>query len=286
MGCAEPKSRLVRNVFGGDDMPEAAAVNRVMESALESIRSAGAELVDVIIPDVDHWIGLTSLYIERSRHDMNTFMSARPNLPVNSIDEVYETKQYHPALDLLEEIARGPADPLEAPQYFEKYAAHDDFERIVVNIMAANELIVLCFPTTQVPSPTREELNAGRWKTLEFPTNTLIGAQTWMPAMSVPAGFTGDGVPVGIEFLALPYDEGTLFRVGFAFEQATRHRRAPEEHAAVVTDHLLGAGRRLCATRSCSRRRRRCRRLGDIGRKLVPYRLGGGRRRRARARRR
>jgi amidase len=226
-GLRGAKVGVVRNVFGSDSLQEAAAVNRVIEAALQSIRAAGADLIDVTIPDVDRWIGSTSLYIERSRYDMNTFMAARPTLPVKSIDEVYETKQYHPRLDMLEDVARGPADPLEAPDYYEKYVARDEFERLVINIMAANQLTVMCFPTTQVPSPTREELNAGRWKTLEFPTNTLIGAQTWMPAMSVPAGFTEDGIPIGIEFLALPYDEGTLFRVGFAFEQETKHRRAP-----------------------------------------------------------
>ena len=70
---------------------------------------------------------------------------------------------------------------------------------------------------------------AGRkdWTTLTFPTNTLIASQTWSPAMSVPAGFTADGLPVGLEFVAAPYDEATVFRLGFAFEQATLHRRAP-----------------------------------------------------------
>ena len=226
-GLSGARIGVVRNAFGSDDLPEAAAVNRVIEAALEAIRSAGAELVDVTIPDLDYWISFTSLYIARSKHDMNKFMAARPGLPFNSIDELYESKQYHPALDLLEDIARGPADPLEDPQYFEKYAACEEFRRVVVNLMATNGLTALCFPTTQVFSPTRAELNAGRWPTLAFPTNTLIGAQTWMPGLNVPAGFADGDVPVGIEFLGLPYDEGTLFRVGFAFEQATRHRRPP-----------------------------------------------------------
>lgn len=43
--------------------------------------------------------------------------------------------------------------------------------------------------------------------------------------MSVPAGFMPDGLPVGLEFVAAPYDETTVFRLGFAFEQATYHRR-------------------------------------------------------------
>ena len=70
---------------------------------------------------------------------------------------------------------------------------------------------------------------AGRaeWTTLTFPTNTLIASQTWLPAVTIPAGFTGDGAPVGLELTGRPYDEGTLLRLGYAFEQATGHRRAP-----------------------------------------------------------
>lgn len=65
------------------------------------------------------------------------------------------------------------------------------------------------------------------WTVLTFPTNTLIASQTWMAAMSVPAGFTDTGLPVGLEFVAKPYDEPTVFRLGYAFEQTTGHRRAP-----------------------------------------------------------
>ena len=61
------------------------------------------------------------------------------------------------------------------------------------------------------------------------PTNTLIAAQTWMPAMSVPAGFTPGGLPVGLEIVGLPYREADLLSLAYAFEQATMHRR-PSEH--------------------------------------------------------
>jgi Asp-tRNA(Asn)/Glu-tRNA(Gln) amidotransferase A subunit family amidase len=47
------------------------------------------------------------------------------------------------------------------------------------------------------------------------------------PALTVPAGFTREGLPVGIEFLGRQFSEGTLFRLGYAFEQATHHRRPP-----------------------------------------------------------
>ncbi|HZT06131.1 MAG TPA: hypothetical protein VFC51_03810, partial [Chloroflexota bacterium] len=51
----------------------------------------------------------------------------------------------------------------------------------------------------------------------------LIG----FPALSVPAGFSPNGLPVGLELLGRPFAEGALFRIAFAYEQATSHRRPP-----------------------------------------------------------
>ncbi|MBV9197629.1 MAG: hypothetical protein JO168_26135 [Solirubrobacterales bacterium] len=97
--------------------------------------------------------------------------------------------------------------------------------REAVNVMAANRLGALVYPSVQVPAPTMD--GRKQWTVLTFPTNTLIASQTWMPAMTVPAGFTNSGLPVGFEFVAKPYDEPTVFRLGYAFEQATHHRCRP-----------------------------------------------------------
>jgi len=48
-----------------------------------------------------------------------------------------------------------------------------------------------------------------------------------MPAMTVPAGLTEAGLPVGMEILARPYDEPTMFTVGYGFEQVRGHREHP-----------------------------------------------------------
>ena len=47
------------------------------------------------------------------------------------------------------------------------------------------------------------------------------------PALTVSAGFTTDELPVGLEFLGRPFTEEMLLGLGYAFEQATRHRRPP-----------------------------------------------------------
>lgn len=47
------------------------------------------------------------------------------------------------------------------------------------------------------------------------------------PDLIVPAGFTGDDLPVGLSFLGPAFSEGKLLALGYSFEQATRARRLP-----------------------------------------------------------
>jgi len=48
---------------------------------------------------------------------------------------------------------------------------------------------------------------------------------TGLPAISVPAGFTPDGLPVGLQLVGRRRAEWPLLQVAHAFEAATRHGR-------------------------------------------------------------
>ncbi|MCI0778624.1 MAG: hypothetical protein J4N32_01285, partial [Chloroflexi bacterium] len=48
------------------------------------------------------------------------------------------------------------------------------------------------------------------------------------PAMAVPCGFTEGGLPISMQIAGRPFDENTLFRVGYAYQQRTDwHERRP-----------------------------------------------------------
>ena len=48
-----------------------------------------------------------------------------------------------------------------------------------------------------------------------------------LPGMSVPAGFA-NGLPIGMQLIAPRFDEQTIYRAGYAFEQATDfHKEVP-----------------------------------------------------------
>ena len=50
---------------------------------------------------------------------------------------------------------------------------------------------------------------------------------TGFPDLIVPAGFTGDGLPVALSFLGPAFSEARLLALGYSFEQATHARRLP-----------------------------------------------------------
>jgi Asp-tRNA(Asn)/Glu-tRNA(Gln) amidotransferase A subunit family amidase len=94
--------------------------------------------------------------------------------------------------------------------------------------MAGAGITALVYPTVQVAAPTRAELDAGRWTVEAFPTNTMIASQAGLPAVTVPAGATPAGSPVGLEVLGLPLDEPTVLKLAYAFEQQARGRIVPQ----------------------------------------------------------
>jgi Asp-tRNA(Asn)/Glu-tRNA(Gln) amidotransferase A subunit family amidase len=63
--------------------------------------------------------------------------------------------------------------------------------------------------------------------------NRRLSPVLGFPALTVPAGFTADGLPVGLEFLGRPFSEGTLLKLGYSYEQGTRRRKPPSTTPAL-----------------------------------------------------
>ncbi|WP_448626332.1 amidase [Geodermatophilus sp. URMC 64] len=87
---------------------------------------------------------------------------------------------------------------------------------------------VLLAPTTQVlPFPVELEYpteigGVPQENYLEWMRSCTILSPTGCPALSVPGGFTPDGLPVGLQIVAAPRADRRVLEVGHAFEQATR----------------------------------------------------------------
>jgi aspartyl-tRNA(Asn)/glutamyl-tRNA(Gln) amidotransferase subunit A len=87
---------------------------------------------------------------------------------------------------------------------------------------------VLVSPTMSGPAPTFAEMDA--MTTSRRPSFTGPYNLTGMPAISVPCGFTSIGLPVGLQIAGKPFDEPTVIRAAYTYQQQARwfERRPPE----------------------------------------------------------
>ena len=72
---------------------------------------------------------------------------------------------------------------------------------------------------------------------------TGVASLTGLPALNVPCGFDGEGMPMGLQIIGRPFGEAMLLRAGHAFQQATDfHRRAPVLRDGATSTSAGGAG--------------------------------------------
>ncbi|KIW74471.1 hypothetical protein Z517_12411 [Fonsecaea pedrosoi CBS 271.37] len=219
---------VLRGVFGPESSPESQSVNKTINAALQTLQDNGTVLVDVEIPNLTKLLEITFTYHERSRSDLDQFFGRHPFLKTNT-KEIYESKKYHPALDLFEGIATGIGTPQNDPEFTTRLLAREELQRTITVALARDNLDALAFPDVQVPAPLLEDVLSQRWPAAAFPTNTLVSSQSLFPSITVPAGLTeGDsGLPVGLELVGLPYREQKLLELAYGVEQLVQGRKPP-----------------------------------------------------------
>jgi Asp-tRNA(Asn)/Glu-tRNA(Gln) amidotransferase A subunit family amidase len=215
---------VVRDAFGHDH-PEMNTVTDVVKRALDAVAAAGATLVDVRIRGLRSWLADTSMYLQRSEHDIDAFLTAREEVAFGGLRVVHARGLCDPRLDLIDAIVTEPEASPAPVDLARREVARDAFAEMLSELMHRDRVDVLAYPSVQVLAPVRDR--DPEWTTLTFPTNTLIASQAWMPAVTVPAGFTSDGVPVGVELVARRHDEARLLNLAGAVELLTGQRRPP-----------------------------------------------------------
>jgi amidase len=200
----------------GGRVPVDPAITAVLEASLGVFTDLGAT-VEADCPDLtgaDEAFGVLRAWL---------FEASYGDLVRRHPDQVKETIRWN--------AARGAE--LTGADVGRAEAAHTRLYEQVVAFFERYD--VLLAPTTQVlPFPVEVEYptSAGG---VEFDdylgwmrSCTLVSA-TGCPALSVPGGFTPDGLPVGLQVVAAPRADRTVLEVGHAFEQATRFgERRPE----------------------------------------------------------
>ena len=83
-----------------------------------------------------------------------------------------------------------------------------------------NQYDILILPTTPIPAPVLEGENALE-RARQLTRFTAPFNLTGLPALTVPCGFTKEGLPIGLQIVSRAWNEAGVLRTGYAFQQAT-----------------------------------------------------------------
>jgi Asp-tRNA(Asn)/Glu-tRNA(Gln) amidotransferase A subunit family amidase len=213
------------------------AIARIFDESLADLTRLGAAVVDPFDFDLSEQLGRQGMFCQRFRYDMHRYLASLGEpAPITDVLEVLETGQYSPHAE--RSLRSHEGRPLDVhpsqwdppcPDYFE----HEERQAYLSDLVAAMDeagLDAVVYPSWTSPPAhidrAREEYRGDN--------SQRVAPATGMPAITVPMGFSYGNLPAGLQILGRPYSEGLLFRLAYAYEQGTLHRRPPEGFPALV----------------------------------------------------
>jgi aspartyl-tRNA(Asn)/glutamyl-tRNA(Gln) amidotransferase subunit A len=204
----------VPSSFYVDDLD--ADIARVLEDTIAALKRDGVNIVTVDLPDQRQLSTACQLVLAVEAAAFHKrWMIERPQDYGPQVLMRLQNGLAVPAISYLEAMRwRGPA-----------LAAH---------LAAISGVDAVLAPVAPVTAPTIAESDVGnsvdaeaviqRLTRFTRPINYL-----GLPSLAVPAGFTGAGLPVGMQLVGRSFDEAMLLRIGAAFQRVTDfHARVPE----------------------------------------------------------
>ena len=196
-----------------------------VRAATRAMQASGAEIVEVNIPGFESLLAGSSVINHEFNLDLLDYLGAHPAAGVASLTEILARGLHHDALKATFE-RRAAVRTRDSDAYRAALAKRSTIQRRIVSILDSLQLDALVYPTMRQPPTFVGEPQVG--------TTCALAAQSGLPALSAPAGFTANGLPVGIELIGRPWADARLVALAYAFEQAAPRRRAPSTTPPLV----------------------------------------------------
>jgi len=208
-----------------------ASADALAEAAIKEMARAGAVIVDPAdIPHLGEYDDPElDVLLYEFKTDLNAYLAEwAPGAPVRTLADVIGFNEKHRerelpffGQDVMEKAqAKGPltdAAYLKARKRCVRLAREKGLDAT----MAKHSLDAIVAPTG-APPWTIDLVDGDHF----LGASSSPAAVSGYPSVTVPAGYAF-GLPVGLTFIGRPWSEGTLIRLAFAFERATKHRRPP-----------------------------------------------------------
>ncbi len=207
------------------DSTDFAQVDRVFDSAVAELRSAGATLLDpLVVPRLAELLALrhAELTDEESEDSWRRYFYRSANPPYASAQAMRASPDYEKVMTRHGVWSQGQT----REAYF---AARQELMTSVLTLMAEHRLDALVYKTVEhSPQPVSAGVSRGPGYVDGRGSTHLNTFLIDVPAITVPAGTTADGLPCGITFQGRAYEDGRLIALAHAYECAARHRRPPD----------------------------------------------------------
>jgi amidase len=206
-------------------------IKALTEKAIADLKAQGAEIVDpFVIPNFET---LTrNLGCGDFQADLNAYLAKHgQNAPYKTLSEIVDSGLYLPYIDGQMKRSVAPrlagADDAPCPDTYhnEKKIA---FREAILAAMERDKVDAIVYPTW-----SNAPRKVGDMKSPAGDNSQVLSPQSGFPAVTVPMGFTYDVLPAGLTFLGKLFDEPTLIKYAYAYEQATKHRHPPEKFPAL-----------------------------------------------------
>ena len=215
-GLAQARLGVVRSMVGNNGAER--DVLAVIEAAIAEMEALGATVIDIEEPDLTEVVQGASVIGQEFKFDFDEYLRNTPGAPVRTLAEVVRQGLYHGILESGLENAVS-IETLDTDDYRQRLSKRDEIRRTIVDLMTEESLDALLYPTIRQTARPVGQPQPG--------SNCALSANSGLPAITVPAGYAEDDMPVGVELLGLPWSELRLLELAYAYEQGTEHRRAP-----------------------------------------------------------
>lgn len=204
-------------------------VDGVMDAAGAVLKARGATLVDVELKADAYGEAELEVLLFEFKADLDAYLAARGG-NLRSMADIVAFNEREKAREMpwfgqermLQAVKKGP---LTDPAYLKALETCRKLSREGIDgLLDQHRLDAILGPTSGPPS-VRDPLNGDRGGISCSSPAAVAG----YPHLTVPAGFV-HGLPVGLSFFGRAWSEGVLLRLGYAFEQAAKARRAPRFH--------------------------------------------------------
>lgn len=212
---------LLSNLFG--TAPEHQEVNQVIHVALQKLRDAGVEIVDIPDKEFDSESASSALNVSNYefRPQFEAYLATRPSPKmVGSVAE-YEAAKKYPTSTMkgFMDNALAWSNPTAMPKYIAALRSADKLKEKIANLISEERLDALVYPAQKRPPITLEEKPRPE-------RNGIFASALGLPTIDLTAGFTPPsgtaphGLPIGVDFLGKMYGDLELLRLANAVEKA------------------------------------------------------------------